>query len=124
MSAAQIIHDETGAPAFVVIPYAQFRAFMPEAALSDEALFDVAMAEKDRVPAVPQVVMARLIDGENPVKVYREWQGLTQGELAVKVGVSPGFISQVERGKRGLSRKARAAAAAVLDVLPDDLETE
>jgi DNA-binding XRE family transcriptional regulator len=124
MSKAQIIYDDTGAPAFVVIPYARFRDLAPEAAeaaLSDEALFDLAMHE-DRGPAVPHEVMVRLIEGENPLKVYREWRGLTQADLAAKAGVSVGFVSQVERGARNLSRKARAAVASALGVLPDDLD--
>lgn len=126
MSKAQIIYDDTGAPAFVVIPYARFRDIAPEAAeaaLSDEALFDLAMAEKNAV-AVPHDVMVRLIDGEKPVKVYREWRGMTQTDLATKAGVTVGFISQVERGTRNLSRKSRAAIATVLGVLPSDLDAD
>ena len=126
MSKPQIIYDDTGAPAFVVIPYAQFRDLAPvqaEAALSDEALFDLAMSE-DRGPAVPHTVMVRLIGGENPVKVYREWRGLSQAELAAKVGVSTGYLSQVERSVRQFSRKTQAEVATVLGVLPDDLDVE
>jgi DNA-binding XRE family transcriptional regulator len=127
MSKAQIIYDDAGAPAFVVIPYARFRDIAPEAAeaaLSDETLFDLAMAEKNAATAVPHEVMVRLIDGENPVKVYREWRGLTQADLAARAGVTVGFISQVERGARNLSRKSRAAIATVLGVLPVDLDVD
>jgi hypothetical protein len=83
VSKTQIIYDDDGTPAFVVIPFAQFRQFVPQAdaALSDEELFDMAMADRHG-PAVPHAVMARLIDGENPVKVYREWRALTQSESA------------------------------------------
>lgn len=125
MSKTQIIYDDAGAPAFVVIPYARFRAIAPEAAeaaLSDEALFDRAVAEGDGGAAVPHNVMVRLVDGENPLKVYREWRGLTQAELAVKIDVSEGYVSQVERGSRTLSRKAVAAAAVALGITPDDLD--
>ena len=125
MAKEQIIYDDTGAPAFVVIPYARFRALAPATAataLSDEALFDLAQAEKDDRSAVPHDVMIRLIEGENPLKVYREWRGLTQAALARKIAVSKGYVSQVERGTRTLSRKARAAAAKALGILPDLLE--
>lgn len=125
MSKTQIIYDEAGVPAFVVIPYARFRAIAPEAAeaaLSDEALFDRAVVEADGGAAVPHDVMVRLVDGENPLKVYREWRGLTQADLAAKIGVSEGYVSQVERGSRTLSRKAVAAAAAALGITPDDLD--
>jgi DNA-binding XRE family transcriptional regulator len=125
MAKEQIIYDDTGAPAFVVIPYARFRALAPataETALSDEALFDLAVSEKDDRSAVPHDAMIRLIEGENPLKVYREWRGLTQAELARKIAVSKGYVSQVERGTRTLSRKARAAAAKALGILPDLLD--
>lgn len=123
VSKTQIIYDEDGAPAFVVIPFAQYRQFVPqgEAVLSDEELFDMAMADRNG-PAVPHAVMARLIDGENAIKVYREWRNLTQSELAAKTGVTSGYVSQVERGVRQLSRKAQAAFATALGVNPDDLE--
>lgn len=125
MTKTQIIYDDAGAPAFVVIPYARFRTIAPDAAdaaLSDEALFDHAMAEKDDAAAIPHEVMVRLVDGENPLKVYREWRGLTQGALAAKIGVSEGYVSQVERGARTLSRKAVASAAVALGIAPDVLD--
>jgi len=123
VSKTQIIYDDDGTPAFVVIPFAQFRQFAPqvEAVLSDEELFDMAMADHNG-PAVPHAVMARLIDGENPVKVYREWRTLTQADLAAKTGVTSGYVSQVERGVRQLSRKAQAAFATALGVNSDDLD--
>ena len=91
------------------------------ALLSDEELFDLAKAAP-REPAVPQMVMRRLIDGENALKVYREWRGLTQQALATEAGVTPGYISQIERGTRTLSAKARAQFADLLGILPDDLD--
>ena len=69
MTKTQIIYDEAGAPAFVVIPYTRFRAIAPDAAevaLSDEALFDRAMTEKDHGAAVPREVMVRLVGGAPP----------------------------------------------------------
>lgn len=103
------------------------RDFLPspnaaEAALSDEALFDRAVAEGDGGAAVPHDVMVRLVGGENPLKVYREWRGLTQAELATQIGVTEGYVSQVERGARTLSRKAVSTAAVALGITPDDLD--
>jgi DNA-binding XRE family transcriptional regulator len=48
----------------------------------------------------PGEVAARLIDGENPVKVFREHRRLTQAQLADKVGTNKVYISQIERGER------------------------
>ncbi len=123
VSKTQIIYGDDGAPAFVVIPYSQFRQLGPkaEAALSDEELFDLAMADRSG-PAVPYAVVSRLINGENPVKVYREWRDLTQAELATKTGVTSGYVSQVERGIRQLSRKAQVTFATALGINTDDLD--
>lgn len=119
----QILYDEAGKPAFAVIPWTLYSrmAEKAETLLSDEELYDLAKAAP-REPGVPQMVMRRLIDGENPLKVYREWRGLTQQALATQASVTPGYISQVERGSRSLSAKARAQFAELLGILPDDLD--
>lgn len=121
MAKLQIIYGDNG-PAFVVLPIAEYLAHFPESTLSDEELFDLARSQNDG-ERTPHDVVKRLIDGENPIKVYREWRKLTQEELAAKTEVSPGYISQIERGARRLSRKTRAAFARALGVDADDLET-
>jgi transcriptional regulator with XRE-family HTH domain len=47
---------------------------------------------------------------------------MTQEDLAAKIGVSEGYVSQVERGVRVLSRKAIAAAGIALGIAPDLLD--
>lgn len=124
MSETQIIYGEDGLPAFAVIPYELFtRLQLPdeEASLTDEEAWDRATA--DRGPAVPDSVLSRLLDGDNPVRVYREWRGLTQEELARNVNLTSGYISQLERGRRPLSRRARMAIAETLAIPYDDLES-
>ncbi|MDK9721053.1 MAG: helix-turn-helix domain-containing protein [Rhodospirillales bacterium] len=121
MSKLQIIYQDNGKAAFVVLPVADYLARFPDADLSDEQLFDLAKAQDDG-SRVPHDVMKRLIDCENPVRVYREWRGFTQEELASKTGVSPGYVSQIERGTRHLSRKARNEFAAALGVEASDLD--
>ncbi|OHC73803.1 MAG: hypothetical protein A3G18_00525 [Rhodospirillales bacterium RIFCSPLOWO2_12_FULL_58_28] len=123
MAKPQIIYGDNG-PAFVVLPIAEYLARFPESTLSDEALFDLAQAQNDGGERTPHDVVKRLIDGENPVKVYREWRAMTQEELALRTKVSSGYVSQIERGARHLSRKTRAIFAQALGVDADDLETE
>lgn len=116
----QFIYDADGRPAFAVIPYGEYRTLMPEEALSDEELFDRAVAEDDG-DRLPHEFMARLVDGEPPLKVYREWRGMTQEALAEQAGVTPGYISQAERGARHLSRKLTATVAGILHIDAADL---
>ena len=48
----------------------------------------------------PREVANRLVDGENPIKVFRDYRGFTQAQLAEKVGTNKVYISQLERGER------------------------
>lgn len=52
--------------------------------------------------ALPKTVVDRLAAGENPIRVLREWRGLTQVELAISesVGITQGYLSDLEVGKR------------------------
>ena len=62
----------------------------------------------------------RIIDGENPVKVWREKRGMTIRQLADTLGLQDGEIEEIEKGRapsRGLLRKL----AHRLDVLSDML---
>jgi DNA-binding XRE family transcriptional regulator len=49
---------------------------------------------------LPKAVVDRLVAGENPVQVLRAWRGKTQIELAVEVGITQGYLSDLEAGKR------------------------
>ncbi|MFQ5955111.1 MAG: helix-turn-helix transcriptional regulator, partial [Kiloniellales bacterium] len=66
-------------------------------------------------------VVNRLIERENPVRVWRKYRGLTQQDLAKKVGVNPADVSQIESGKRGGSSKVLRAIASGLNVDLDDI---
>jgi DNA-binding XRE family transcriptional regulator len=51
---------------------------------------------------LPKAVVNRLAASENPLRVLREWLGLTQAELAANeiVGITQGYLSDLEAGKR------------------------
>jgi len=49
---------------------------------------------------VPKAVVDRLAAGENPIHVLREWRAMTQVGLAVAVGITQGYLSDLEAGKR------------------------
>lgn len=122
MTTPQIILDEAGKPAYAVIPWQEYERLMPaaaEAALSDEALYDEAKAEGDEF--FPADVVDRLLTGENPIRVYRTYRGMTQKQLAVAAGINPVYLSQIETGKRTGSPRTLTAIARVLDVDPGDL---
>jgi DNA-binding Xre family transcriptional regulator len=71
--------------------------------------------------AIPEEFANRLIDGENPIRVYRDLRGLSARELADKTGISAAFLSELENGKKegGVSTLKKIAQA--LRVTIDDL---
>lgn len=117
-SKPQIIYAD-GAPAFAVIPWEEYRRLLPEAQMSDEELLDLAMAEAEE--SFPAEVADRLLAGEIPIKVFRDYRGLTQRALAERVGINPVYLSQLETGRRqgGVATLRRIADA--LNVELDDL---
>ena len=77
--------------------------------LADEAMEDagtarlVARARKDvagGMPLLPKETVDRLANGENPIRVLREFRGHTQLKFAAAVGIAQGYLSDLEAGKR------------------------
>lgn len=58
--------------------------------------------------------------GEN-LKRFRENKGLTQCELAEKVGVSQSMINQIERGTKSISVPLAGEISVILDFSLDEL---
>jgi DNA-binding XRE family transcriptional regulator len=70
---------------------------------------------------VPDRVVARLIEGENPITVWREHRGMTLRALAEAAGLDPGYLSQLENRKRAGPVMTMKKLAAALRVDLDDL---
>ena len=49
---------------------------------------------------LPKSVVDRLASGENPIRVLREWRDMTQGRAGSSVGITQGYLSDLEAGKR------------------------
>jgi DNA-binding XRE family transcriptional regulator len=63
----------------------------------------------------------RLLDGESPVKVWREKRERSQRELATTAGVSAGYLAEIETGRKPGSAAALARLAKALQVQIEDL---
>ena len=120
----QIITNRDREPAFAVIPYDEYRALMERLEwfedLRDSKAFEEKLAHREE-EVVPAEVVGRLVEGESPVKVWREHRGLTQEDLGEKVGLSGSYLSQIESGKREGTVRVYAALARALGVDVDDL---
>lgn len=89
-----------------ILPRKDYENLLARAAEADE---DVGMARlvaraRKQVaagePLLPKDVVDRLAKGESPVRVLREWRAVTQMYLSFKTGLSQGFISDIENGRR------------------------
>ncbi len=63
----------------------------------------------------------RLLDGESPVRVWREKRGLTQRVLAQAARISASYLAEIESGKKPGSAEAVRRIADVLNVPMDFL---
>lgn len=70
---------------------------------------------------VPAEVVRQLLDGENPLKVWRKYRGMTLDALAEAVGRQGSFISKLEKGKAEGGIKLWKDIAVALRVDLDDL---
>lgn len=108
----------------IVLSKADYDALLERAELAEDiAAVDDYRRKLDsgEEEAIPAAFADRLIDGENPIRVYRELRGLSARELADKTGISAAFLSEIENGKKegGVSTLKKMAQA--LGVTIDDL---
>ncbi len=116
----QIIRKD-GEPEYAVVPYHEFERLNEAREMADDvAAYDRAKAAADII-TVPSEVMRRLVAGESPVKVWREHRGLKQAELVERLGVSKGYLSQIESGKKDGTVNLYRKISRVLEVSLDEL---
>lgn len=70
---------------------------------------------------IPSAMANRLLNGENPLRVYRDLRALTQAALAKKAGVNRVTIAEIETGRKNGSVTTLRALADALGVKLDDL---
>src|SRR5258708_24761067 len=126
-SNVQFIHTP-GGDDLAVLPRSEYDRLV---VLAAEAQEDAAASQivrnstralkEGREVVLPKAVVDRLANGENAVRVIREWRGMIQGELAVAVGISQNYISGIETGPRKgpeeLQKKYRRALGVPMDQL-------
>jgi DNA-binding XRE family transcriptional regulator len=115
--------QKNGQPEWAILPYEQYLQLIEAAEmLQDIRDFDAArkaIAEGEEL--VPSEITFAILDGENPIKVWREYRGLTQQQLADAAGFSKSYLSQIESGKRTGTAEVLAAIASGLGLTLDDI---
>lgn len=110
----------------VTIPKAEYQRLC--GVEEDLADIQAGLAVEARVDAgteefVPETVVDRLIDGESPLRVWREYRGLSQAALARAANTSRVQIVDIEAGRRTgsvhtLRRLADALGLGLDDIVP------
>lgn len=100
----QIISGPDGAPAFVVIPYADYVANRPK---------------EDLIPN--EVVGYMVKEGLSVIGAWRKYLGLTQSEVAARIGITQAAYAQQEAVKKP-RKSTRLKIAAALRINADLLD--
>jgi hypothetical protein len=99
---AQIIQKD-GKAEFAVVLIEEYNRLLSMAEDFDDLVAnDKAIAELDsgEDEAIPAEIVARLVAGEEyPLKVWREFRGMTQAGIANQAGVSQGQVALIEGGQ-------------------------
>src|SRR5882672_8568547 len=115
-----------GGEELAILPKSEYERLAALAADEDKGTARIVRKARAAIAAghevlLPKSVVDRLASGENPVRVLREWRGLTQAELVVAVGITQGYLSDLEAGKRkgpvALHQKFAKAFGVPIDLL-------
>ncbi len=119
---AQII--EIDGKQAAVLPVAEYHYLLQKAEmLEDISAYDkaqAALASSDD-ELIPAEVANSLLEGENAVKVWRNYRKFSQKQLAHAAGISQAYLAQIETGKREGGISIYQAIAEILAIDLDDL---
>ena len=106
---------------FAVVPMDELKKLMDDAEmLSDVKAYDAAKArmERGQDELIPLEITERSLAGESAVKIWREYRGLTQEDLAKTSKVSRPMIAAIESGHKqgGIGTLKKLAVALKVDL--------
>src|SRR5665213_3574356 len=106
-----------------ILPRKEYEALAAEADEDIGSARLVARARKEiaaGTPLIPKEVVDRIANGENALRVLREWRDITQLHLSFKADIGQGYISDLESGRRKGTTTALKKIASAMNV-PLDL---
>ena len=111
MTTPQIIYNECGKPLFALIPYSEYLIYKTYTKSIEEETFPLSITD-------------RIMEGTHPIKVFREYRGMGQGELADKAGASLSTINKIECGHIKPSAKLQAKITNALNLSDPEILDE
>jgi DNA-binding XRE family transcriptional regulator len=121
MKVQLILRD--GQPEWAVLSYEHYQQLINEIEmLEDIRDYDSVKQQLDEgQELVPSELTYAILDGQHPVRVWREHRRLTQEQLARAAGISKSYLSQIESGKRKGTTKVLVALGDALGLELDDI---
>jgi DNA-binding XRE family transcriptional regulator len=122
---AQFITTPNGEE-LAILPRAEYEALVAAASESEEETADAAMYDACKAALVndpngllPAEVSAFLLRGERLATAIRKWRALTQQDVAAKLGMAQGTLSDIENGRHRTAVATVRALAKIYDI-PED----
>ena len=109
-----------------ILPRKEYEVLAAKAAEADEDIGSARLVARARkeiaagAPLIPKKIGDRIANGENPLRVLREWRDMTQLELSSKTDIGQGYMSDLESGRRKGTTTALKKIATAMNV-PLDL---
>lgn len=119
----QIVFSPSG-ERMVMLPEAEFDALIDE--LDDardlvEAQTIQARVQSGEEKVIPSEVVMRFVDGDSPIRVWRDYRGLSLTELASEAKMLDEELAEIETDQQSPTVEQLKAIAKALKVTMDDL---
>ena len=112
--------EENGQRRYAVIPITEYERMVDDLEMLDDIrAYDAAKVANDEY--FPMELVNRLTSGENSVRVFREYRGLTPEALAKASGLQPEIVYAAEADLRMVSERALVQIAEALRLELEDL---
>jgi transcriptional regulator with XRE-family HTH domain len=111
-SSVTVLRHADGTAQHAILPWDGYQALLRMAGARGAQAF----------PAIaPDVVRQAIASGTHPVRAWREYRALNQGQLAAMVGISRAYLAQIEGGERTGTLEVMARIARTLGRSIEDL---
>ena len=115
------IIERDGKPEYAVLEYSEYERLVAAAEDAADIAALATLDGDDTEEDLPDEMVARLLAGDNAIRVWREHRGMTGRRLAEAVDIQQSYISQIETGKREGTIDVLRRIATALGITLDDL---